>query len=168
LGTFNTIKATLPHIRASKGSYIHVSAALHYRGQDAPLFLHSCLFDTHFIGTPYQAHVSAAKAAVDALSAALAVEEGSRGVRSNVITPGPVADTEGMARLAPKSERSDLLSTIPMGRFGDSKDIANAVIFLFSDAASYISGCVFVVDGAHNHIRIHPRPGSLDHLKSRL
>jgi peroxisomal 2,4-dienoyl-CoA reductase len=41
-------------------------------------------------GTPYQAHVSAAKAAVDALSAVLAVEEGPHGVRSNVIAPGPI------------------------------------------------------------------------------
>ncbi len=70
LGTYNTIKATLPHIRSSKGSYIHISATLHYSG------------------TPWQAHVSAAKAGVDALSAVLAVEEGPRGVRSNVIAPG--------------------------------------------------------------------------------
>jgi len=70
LGTYNTLKATLPAIRQSKGSYIHISATLHSRG------------------TPYQAHVSAAKAGVDALSAVIAVEEGPRGVRSNVIGPG--------------------------------------------------------------------------------
>ena len=70
LGTYNTIKATLPLLRASKGAYVHISATLHYRG------------------TPWQAHVSAAKAGVDALSAALAAEEGPRGVRSNVIAPG--------------------------------------------------------------------------------
>jgi peroxisomal 2,4-dienoyl-CoA reductase len=70
LGTYNTIKATLASIRESRGSYLHISATLHYRG------------------TPWQAHVSAAKAGVDALSQALAVEEGPRGVRSNVIAPG--------------------------------------------------------------------------------
>lgn len=70
LGTYNTIKATLPHIRSSQGAYLHISATLHYHG------------------LPYQAHVSAAKAGVDALSQALAVEEGPRGVRSNVIAPG--------------------------------------------------------------------------------
>ncbi|KAG8906605.1 hypothetical protein FRC00_012455, partial [Tulasnella sp. 408] len=69
LGTFNTVKATLSQIRQTRGSYIHVSALLHHQG------------------TPYQAHVSAAKAAVDALSAVIAVEEGPRGVRSNVIAP---------------------------------------------------------------------------------
>jgi peroxisomal 2,4-dienoyl-CoA reductase len=50
-------------------------------------------------GTPYQAHVSAAKAAIDALSAVVAVEEGPHGVRSNVIAPGAIAGTEGMDRL---------------------------------------------------------------------
>lgn len=72
LGTYNTIKATLEHVRASQGAYVHISACLHYRG------------------LPFQAHVSAAKAGVDALSQVLAVEEGPRGVRSNVIAPGYV------------------------------------------------------------------------------
>jgi NAD(P)-dependent dehydrogenase (short-subunit alcohol dehydrogenase family) len=53
-------------------------------------------------GTPYQVHVSAAKAAVDATSAVLAVEEGPHGVRSNVIAPGVIAGTEGDDRLSPK------------------------------------------------------------------
>lgn len=72
LGTYNTIKATLPLVRQSHGAYLHISATLHYRG------------------TPWQAHVSAAKAGVDALNQVLAVEEGPKGVRSNVIAPGLV------------------------------------------------------------------------------
>jgi 2,4-dienoyl-CoA reductase [(3E)-enoyl-CoA-producing], peroxisomal len=131
MGTFNTVKATLPHIRASKGSYIHVSATLHYRGL-------STLPPRHFVpttfvlGTPYQVHVSSAKAAVDALSAVLAVEEGPRGIRSNVIAPGPIANTEGMSRLAPIVPGGhDVNGTYPLGRLGDIKDIANATVFLF-------------------------------------
>lgn len=137
LGTYNTIKATIPHVKASSGSYIHVSATLHYRG------------------TPYQAHVSAAKAAVDALSAVLAVEEGPSGIRSNVIAPGPIGGTEGMDRLSAKSPDADreLHRYLPVGRVGDVKDIANAAVFLFSDAANFISGAVLVVDGASEHIR---------------
>ena len=77
LGTYNTIKASLPHVRSARGSYVHISATLHYRG------------------VPYQAHVGAAKAGVDALSQALAVEEGPRGVRSNVIAPGWVICSSG-------------------------------------------------------------------------
>ncbi|KXN85900.1 Peroxisomal 2,4-dienoyl-CoA reductase SPS19 [Leucoagaricus sp. SymC.cos] len=135
IGTYNTVKATLPHVRASKGSYIHVSATLHYRG------------------TPYQAHVSAAKAGVDALSAVLAVEEGPHGVRSNVIAPGPIASTEGMERLSPKGGSTAVFPGNPTGRMGDVKDIANAAIFLFSDAAAYITGQVLPVEGGSEHLR---------------
>ncbi|KAJ3731421.1 hypothetical protein DFJ43DRAFT_1155663 [Lentinula guzmanii] len=133
LGTFNTIKATIPHVRQSKGSYIHVSATLHYKA------------------TPYQVHVSSAKAAVDALSAVLAVEEGPHGVRSNVIAPGPIGGTEGMQRLSNIADGNS--SRLPLGRVGDIKDVANATVFLFSEAASYITGQVVVVDGAMEHMR---------------
>jgi 2,4-dienoyl-CoA reductase [(3E)-enoyl-CoA-producing], peroxisomal len=107
------------------------------------------------IGTPYQVHVSAAKAAVDALSATLAVEEGPRGVRSNVIAPGPVSGTAGMDRLSPKlkSARDELLKTTPLGRTGHVKDIANAAVFLFSDAAAFLTGRIIVVDGGNEHLR---------------
>ncbi|OCF61167.1 peroxisomal 2,4-dienoyl-CoA reductase [Kwoniella mangroviensis CBS 10435] len=133
LGTYNTIKATLPYVRESHGSYLHISATLHYRG------------------LPYQAHVSAAKAGVDALSNVLAVEEGPRGVRSNVIAPGPIGNTEGMSRLTPKGWQAQ--NDIPLGRMGDTSDIANAALFLFSPAANWITGTVLAVDGGENHIR---------------
>ena len=107
-------------------------------------------------GTPYQEHVSAAKAAVDATSAVLAVEEGPHGVRSNVIAPGPIAGTVGMDRLSRHDEKGQLESSswaTPVGRMGDSRDVANMAVFLFSDAASFVSGQVIVVDGASEHIR---------------
>ncbi|KAF8431924.1 2,4-dienoyl-CoA reductase [Boletus edulis BED1] len=157
IGTFNTVKATLPHVRASHGSYIHVSATLHYKG------------------TPYQVHVSAAKAGVDALSAVLAVEEGPRGVRSNVIAPGPIGNTEGLSRLSNQS--SDSRNGPPLGRVGHLNDVANATVFLFSDAASYITGQVLPVDGGIEHLRTtqlpYPQsmldPDSVKHMiKSRM
>ncbi|KAJ6480273.1 2,4-dienoyl-CoA reductase [Mycena sanguinolenta] len=141
LGTFHTIKATIPQLRATKGAYIHVSAMLHYRA------------------TPYQAHVSAAKAAIDALSAVVAVEEGPHGVRSNVIAPGAISGTEGMDRLEGKgSQTRD--SFYPLGRWGEIADCANAAVFLFSPAASYISGQILPVDGASEHLRtlVFPYP----------
>lgn len=138
LGTYNTIKATLPHLRESKGAYIHISATLHYRG------------------LPYQAHVSAAKAGVDALSQALAVEEGPHGVRSNVIAPGPISGTPGMERLSPKGDKS--LAAIPLGRQGDGDEIATMGMFLFSEAATWISGQIFVVDGGESHTRVTSLP----------
>jgi len=142
LGTYNTIKATLQHIRASKGAYIHVSATLHYRA------------------TPFQVHVSAAKAAVDALSAVLAVEEGPHGVRSNVIAPGPIGGTEGMDRLSTKrpgvngGTETGAGGMFPAGRLGTVQDIGNATVFLFSDAAAFITGQVVVVDGGSEHLRM--------------
>ncbi|KAF8629791.1 hypothetical protein AX17_005570 [Amanita inopinata Kibby_2008] len=136
LGTYNTIKATLPYVRASKGAYLNVSTTLHYRG------------------TPFQAHVSAAKAAVDALSVVVAVEEGPHGVRCNVIAPGPIAGTEGMDRLAPKGVNYDRVKSSPVGRQGDVRDVGNATVFLFSDAALHITGQVLVVDGAYENLRL--------------
>jgi peroxisomal 2,4-dienoyl-CoA reductase len=177
MGTYNTIKATIEHVRASKGAYIHVSATLHYNGQylfsyhpSSPISLHrkkltiSDLDPSCSIGTPYQVHVSAAKAGVDALSAVLAVEEGPHGVRSNVIAPGPIAGTEGMDRLTPKNTGADhVYHGHPTGRQGDVKDIANATIFLFSPAASYITGQVLPVDGGSEHLRsqFFPYPQSV-------
>jgi peroxisomal 2,4-dienoyl-CoA reductase len=74
-------------------------------------------------------------------------------VRSNVIAPGPIAGTEGEDRLSRKGPTGQSHWPIPTGRKGDSRDIANAAVFLFSDAASFISGQVLVVDGASEHIR---------------
>ena len=104
------------------------------------------------IGLPYQAHVSSAKAGVDALSNVIAVEEGPWGVRSNVIAPGPIGATEGMSRLKVSGTRRTLESYIPLGREGFVQDIANAGVFLFSDAANLITGEVLVVDGGLQHL----------------
>ena len=104
-------------------------------------------------GTPFQAHVSAAKAGVDALSAVLAVEEGPNGIRSNVIAPGPIKDTEGMDRLSVTSGSSSKQIAInPAGRMGRISDIENATVFLFSDAAAFITGQALAVDGGTMHI----------------
>jgi len=126
----------------------------------------------------FQAHVSAAKAGVDALSNVLAIEEGPHGVRSNVIAPGPIADTEGMDRLSAKGEVKSNIHGGPAGRMGTVSDIGNATVFLFSDAASYITGQVIAVDGGSWHqqgggVLPYPQsvldPASMAHLiKPRL
>ena len=167
MGSYNTIKATLSHTRASKGAYIFVSATLHYKGiyiiinqliykkEISPFFL---IYYFSLLGTSFQAHVSAAKAGVDALSAVLAVEEGPNGIRSNVIAPGPIMGTEGFDRLAVK--KSDPLKNVnhPVGRLGRISDIENATIFLFSDAAAYITGQVLAVDGGTMHFSMSSLP----------
>ena len=94
----------------------------------------------HYTGVPLQTHVSVAKAGVDALSNAASIEFGPRGVTSNVIAPGPIGGTEGMERLAKSSDVSALSKAIPLGRWGTVKEIADATVYLFSDAANYVSG----------------------------
>jgi len=125
----------------------------------------------------YQAHVSAAKAAVDALSAVLAVEEAPHGVRSNVIAPGATGNTEGMERLWANTTPKDAVKSMPAGRYADFEDINNATIFLLSGAASYITGQILVVDGGWEPLRLPfvPYPESVlepasvkDAIKSKL
>jgi len=131
LGTYNTIKACAPHLKTPGGNVLSISA--------------------YGVPVPMQAHVVAAKAGVDALTQTLAVEWGLRGVRVNAIIPGPIDGTEGMARLAPDEKtRQQFIDTVPLGRFGVPQDIANAALFLVSDAASYVTGVILPVDGGQN------------------
>lgn len=115
-----------------------------------------------------QAHVSAAKAAVDALSRVIAVEEGPWGVRSNVIAPGPISGTEGMDRLGPKRpdgsrDIAQYSANIPLGRQGDVLDCGSAAVYMFSGAASWVTGTVLVVDGGTQHLHgsMFPYPQSV-------
>ena len=128
-GTFNVCRAAFAPLKEHRGQILNISATLHY------------------VGTPMQLHVSAAKAGVDALTRNLAVEWGRYGIRVNGIAPGPIADTEGMKRLVPEPVKEKLLKNIPLGRFGRISDIEKAALFLCSDAASFINGAILVVDG---------------------
>ncbi len=93
---------------------------------------------------PLQTHVSVAKAGVDAMSNSVAIEFGPRGVRSNVIAPGPIGGTEGMERLAKSEDVAEGLKNIPLGRWGTVKEIADATVYLFSDAGNYVNGQTLV------------------------
>ncbi len=97
----------------------------------------------------FQAHAAAAKAAVDALSASTAIEYGPRGITSNVITPGPIAGTEGMKRLGSADEeaRQKGVRRVPLQRWGTVKEIADGTVYLFSNTGSYVNGGVLVIDG---------------------
>lgn len=94
-----------------------------------------------------QAHACAAKAGINQLVRVLALEWGPD-VRVNGISPGPIADTEGMARLAPdQATRAAHYARIAMKRWGTAREIAEAAVFLSSDAAHYITGTILDVDG---------------------
>src|SRR5207253_4302201 len=99
-GTFNVCRAAFAELKKNHGQILNISATLHY------------------LGTPMQLHVSAAKAGVDALTKNLAVEWGRYGIRVNAIAPGPIEDTEGMKRLVPEPIKVKLRERVPLGRFG--------------------------------------------------
>lgn len=130
-GTFNVCRAAFEELKKSRGQILNISATLHY------------------LATPMQIHVSAAKAGVDAITRNLSVEWGREGIRVNGIAPGPIEDTEGMKRLLPEALKEKITRKIPLGRFGRIADIENAALFLCSDAASYINGVTLVVDGGN-------------------
>ena len=128
-GTFNVCRAAFEELKKSQGQILNISATLHY------------------LATPMQIHVSAAKAGVDAITRNLSVEWGRHGIRVNGIAPGPIEDTEGIKRLLPPELKEKLIKKIPLQRLGRIADIENAALFLVSDAASYINGVTLVVDG---------------------
>ena len=131
LGTFHGCKAAFEALRTAGDALIlNISATLHYHG------------------TPLQIHASAAKAGVDAVTRNLAVEWGPSGIRVNAIAPGPIAETEGMRKLAPPGDLAEKAKKgIPLGRFGTIDEIASAAVWLRSAGAAYVTGEVLVVDG---------------------
>jgi len=103
----------------------------------------------HFTGMPLQAHVSAAKSAIDSLMGSVALEYGPLGITANTVAPGAIEGTEGMERLSSSAlDRKSRTEGVPSGRWGTVRDIADATVFLFSDAGNYVNGTNLVVDGA--------------------
>jgi 3-oxoacyl-[acyl-carrier protein] reductase len=96
-------------------------------------------------GNPGQTNYAAAKAGIIAFSKSLAREIGSRGITVNVVAPGFI-DTD-MTRALPDEQRAGLLAGIALGHLGDADDIAQAVAFLASPAARYITGETLHVNG---------------------
>jgi len=100
-----------------------------------------------YLGTIGQSHAAAAKAGVDSLTRVLACEWGPHGIRVNGIAPGPIEGTEGVRRLTNEKSRASALAQNPLGRMGTTDDIANAALYLCSEAASFVNGVTLVVDG---------------------
>ncbi len=108
-------------------------------------------------GWPGCAHAGAAKAGIMSLIRTLTGEWGKDGIRCNTIAPGAIGDTEGVKRIYEDAGRkANELSSIPLGEFGKTVDIANAAVFLCSDAGAYVAGADLVVDGGRNRGRASP------------
>ncbi len=130
LGTYHVLRAAYPLLRKPGAVVINVSAP------------------QAFLPMALQSHVCAAKAGVDMLTRVLAMEWGPDGIRVNAVVPGPIAQTEGMARLAPTADALEMIrQTVPLARLGTPGDLANACLLLASPLADYITGAVLPVDG---------------------
>src|SRR6516162_8861749 len=132
LGSFYASRAAFEQLKATKGTIIYISAGMAYMPH------------------AFQVHVGAAKAGIDMMMKNLAIEWGRYGIRTNSIVPGPIEGTEGMKRLSGDAGKEQLINAIPLRRMGRVDDIGQTAVFLASPLASYISGCVVVVDGGQN------------------
>ena len=136
IGTFNTLRAAHEFMRKPSAMVLAISAVQ----STMPTFA--------------QAHVCAAKAGVDMLIRALAIEWAADGIRCVGIAPGPVEETEGMERLAPKGQESwnRLLQSIPSGRGASKQEIADLALYLASPSGQYVNGTVITIDGGFSAV----------------
>ena len=121
-------KVSLPYLKESRGVIINTSSMVSIYGQPS--------------GVMYPA----SKFAVNGITKSLSRELAPYGIRVNAVLPG-ITETD-MVKNLPKEMIEPLIKTIPLGRIGEAKDIANAFLFLASDMANYITGVVLSVDGA--------------------
>jgi len=127
-GTFNTTRAVLPSMIKNRwGRVVNVSSVI------------------GIIGNKGQANYAASKAGIIGFTKSVAKEVATRGITVNAIAPGFI-ETEMTERL-PDDVKTAYLKSIPMGRLGNTDDVANLVLFLVSDSASYITGQVVHIDG---------------------
>ncbi len=130
LGTFNVFRASFEFLNAPGASLTAITA---------PQAVNAM---------PMQVHACAAKAGVNMVVKCLAMEWGPGGIRVNGVSPGPIGGTEGMERLAPNKEMAEASKgRIPLRDWGTKDDIADACLWLASDAANYVTGAIINVDG---------------------
>ncbi|NDH53678.1 MAG: SDR family oxidoreductase, partial [Betaproteobacteria bacterium] len=135
-GTFWGTRTAMQLMQASGGSIINLSSIC------------------GTLGTAWMAGYSAAKAAIINFSRAAAAEGAAAGIRVNVVVPAVVETPATAAMLSDLATRKATEKLIPMGRVGQPVDIANAILFLASDEARYITGAALPVDGGRSAVLV--------------
>ena len=101
------------------------------------------------VGHPRAAAYAASKAGVNGLTRALALELAPHGLRVNAVAPGPVATPMTSIARRDTDRAQAIVARVPMGRFGETHEIAAAIRFLLSDASTFITGQILCVDGGY-------------------
>ncbi|WP_456419451.1 3-oxoacyl-[acyl-carrier-protein] reductase [Thermovibrio sp.] len=127
-GVYNVTRAVVPHmVKKRKGVVINISSVV------------------GFTGNVGQVNYSATKSALIGFTKSLAKELGGRGIRVNAVAPGYI--TTDMTKAIPEKIKAELLKSIPLRREGEPREVADAVLFLASDMASYVTGTTLHVNG---------------------
>jgi 3-oxoacyl-[acyl-carrier protein] reductase len=127
-GVYLVTKAfTKPMLKATKGAFVNISSVIGSTGNAG------------------QSNYAASKGGVEAFTKSLALELASRGIRANCVAPGYIKSD--MTDALNETQLKNLTEKIPLGRPGDASEVASAVAFLLSDAASYVTGQTLHVNG---------------------
>jgi NAD(P)-dependent dehydrogenase (short-subunit alcohol dehydrogenase family) len=133
-----------------KGAYFTVQRALPLLNEGASVIFTSSAV-VHF-GMPGASVYAAGKAALNSLAKMLSIELATKKIRVNVVSPGPIATPIfgklGLPKEAVNQMANGILAQVPLGRFGESAEIAKAVTYLASNESSFVSGTELLVDGA--------------------
>lgn len=137
-----------------KGAYFTIQKALPLLNDGASIILNTSVADIK--GTANTSAYSATKAALRSLARTAAAELADRGIRVNTVAPGPIVTPifgrTGLPQEAIDEFAKDVVSKVPLKRFGQPEEVAGAVAFLASQDASYITGVELNVDGGYGQI----------------